>query len=59
VKKYFEKSNIVEKWESSSWAKRRVALEKRRKLNDFERFSITLQKRQRRDKVRKAVKASA
>ncbi|KZO91989.1 60S ribosomal protein L14 [Calocera viscosa TUFC12733] len=59
VKKYFDKSGIAEKWAASSWAKRREALQKRRALNDFERFEILLLKKQRRDTVRKSLKKSA
>jgi large subunit ribosomal protein L14e len=58
VKKYFEKEGVAEKWESSSWAKKRAAFAKRRTLSDFERFSVVVQKKQRRDRVRKACKAA-
>ena len=37
---------------------RRAALERRRKLNDFQRFGVLLEKRKRRDVVRKAVKSA-
>ncbi|KAF8918821.1 ribosomal protein L14-domain-containing protein [Mucidula mucida] len=59
VKKELEKQAIVEKWEKSSWATRRAALEKRRSLNDFGRFEVMLLKKQRRDTVRKALKTKA
>ncbi|KIY63311.1 hypothetical protein CYLTODRAFT_333317, partial [Cylindrobasidium torrendii FP15055 ss-10] len=55
VKKVIEKEAIVEKWEKSSWAQRRAAIEKRRALNDFGRFEVMLLKKQRRDTVRKAL----
>ncbi|KAG5653470.1 hypothetical protein H0H81_000239 [Sphagnurus paluster] len=55
VRKLAEKEAIVEKWEKSSWAKKRAAVEARRSLNDFGRFSVMLAKKQRRDIVRKAV----
>ncbi|KAI0052025.1 60S ribosomal protein L14 [Auriscalpium vulgare] len=58
VKKYVEKEGIVEKWDSSAWAKKRAATEKRRTLNDFERFQVLLLKKARRDRVRKVVKSS-
>lgn len=58
VKKVLEAEGIAEKWASSSWAKRRAALDKRRKLNDFQRFGVLLEKRRRRDVVRKAVKSA-
>ncbi|KAF9027505.1 60S ribosomal protein L14 [Hymenopellis radicata] len=59
VKKELEKQAIVEKWEKSSWATRRAALEKRRSLNDFGRFEVMLLKKQRRDTVRKSLKTKA
>ncbi|TFY66793.1 hypothetical protein EVG20_g4299 [Dentipellis fragilis] len=58
VKKYLEKEGTLQKWESSSWAKRRAAIEKRRSLNDFQRFEVMLLKKQRRDRVRKTVKVA-
>ena len=58
VKKYVEKEAVVEKWEKSSWARKRAAIEKRRKLNDFDRFQVMLQKKARRDRVRKVLKGS-
>ncbi|KII88589.1 hypothetical protein PLICRDRAFT_92306 [Plicaturopsis crispa FD-325 SS-3] len=58
VKKYIEKEDVIAKWEKSSWAQRRAAVEKRRSLNDFERFGVMLAKKSRRDTVRKSVKAA-
>ncbi|KAI0055485.1 60S ribosomal protein L14 [Artomyces pyxidatus] len=58
VKKYVEKEEIVAKWDSSSWAKKRAAVEKRRTLNDFERFQVMIHKKGRRDRVRKLLKSS-
>ncbi|KAI0318364.1 ribosomal protein L14-domain-containing protein [Amylostereum chailletii] len=58
VKKYLEKEGIVAKWANSSWAKKRASVEARRSLSDFDRFQVMLQKKQRRDRVRKAVKAA-
>ncbi|KAF8156558.1 ribosomal protein L14-domain-containing protein [Crassisporium funariophilum] len=55
VKKQLEKEGTVEKWNKSSWAKKRAAVEARRSLNDFARFGVMLAKKQRRDVVRKAV----
>ena len=40
VKKQFEASDVVAKWEASAWAKKRSALERRKKSSDFERFEI-------------------
>ncbi|KAF9257714.1 hypothetical protein L218DRAFT_878822, partial [Marasmius fiardii PR-910] len=59
VKKQLEKEATLTRWESSSWAKKRAAVEKRRTLNDFGRFQVLLEKKRRRDGVRKAIKKSA
>ncbi|EDR01352.1 60S ribosomal protein L14 [Laccaria bicolor S238N-H82] len=55
VRKEVEKEAIVDKWDKSSWAQKRLAVQKRRALSDFGRFSVMLAKKQRRDLVRKAV----
>ncbi|KAH7910972.1 ribosomal protein L14-domain-containing protein [Hygrophoropsis aurantiaca] len=55
IRKHLEKEGTIAKWENSSWAKNRAAIEKRRSLNDFERFGVMLAKKARRDVVRKAV----
>ncbi|KAH0581507.1 60S ribosomal protein L14-A [Termitomyces sp. J132] len=55
VRKLAEKEALAEKWEKSAWAQKRAAMEKRRSLNDFGRFSVMLAKKQRRDVVRKAI----
>jgi len=55
VKKQLEKEGVVEKWNKSGWATKRAAIEQRKKLNDFARFTVMLAKKQRRDIVRKAV----
>lgn len=55
VRKEFEAQKIVEKWEASSWAKRRAAKVSRQNLSDFGRFEVTVLKKRRRDAVRKAV----
>jgi len=56
VRKRFEASGVGQKWANSSWAKKRDAIFKRRKLTDFERFTVMVQKKARRDIVQKAVK---
>ncbi|KDQ53703.1 hypothetical protein JAAARDRAFT_197160 [Jaapia argillacea MUCL 33604] len=56
IRKQLEKEATIEKWNKSSWAQKRAAVEARRKLNDFERFSVMLLKKSRRDRVRKFVK---
>ncbi|KAG8717036.1 hypothetical protein FRC09_014844 [Ceratobasidium sp. 395] len=55
VKKLTEKSDVVTKWENSSWAKKRAAVAKRRTLSDFDRFSVLVLKKQRRDAVNKGL----
>ncbi|KAH8829090.1 ribosomal protein L14-domain-containing protein [Flagelloscypha sp. PMI_526] len=56
VKKQFEQEAVSAKWEKSAWAQKRAAVQKRRELNDFGRFKLTILKKQRRDGVRKALK---
>lgn len=58
VKKHIEAEAIVEKWQKSSWAQKRAAIEKRRTLNDFGRFKVMLAKKARTDRVRKALHAA-
>ena len=48
VKKVFEESGVLAKWEKSAWAQRRAAIQKRRSTSDFERFELLLVKKQRR-----------
>lgn len=55
IRKQLEKEATVEKWEKSSWAQKRAAVEKRRSLNDFERFCVMVAKKARRDTVRKTL----
>lgn len=59
VKKLVEKEAVVEKWNKSAWAQKRVSAAKRRSQTDFDRFKTMIAKKQRRDVIRKAVKASA
>lgn len=59
VRKRVEADDIVAKWEKSAWAKKLEARKRRRSLNDFDRFSVMLLKKQRRDLVRKATATAA
>ncbi|KAF9449720.1 hypothetical protein P691DRAFT_758816 [Macrolepiota fuliginosa MF-IS2] len=59
IRKFVEKEGIVEKWDNSSWAQKRATKEKRKSLNDFDRFKVMVAKKQRRDVVRKAVKKAS
>ena len=58
VKKQVEAEGIVEKWQQSAFAQKRAAIEKRRALNDFGRFKVMIAKKQRADRVRKALHAA-
>ncbi|KAF9652382.1 hypothetical protein BDM02DRAFT_3266443 [Thelephora ganbajun] len=58
VLKQLTSEGIVEKWNKSTWATKRTAIEKRKSLNDFERFKTFVAKKSRRDVVRKSVKAA-
>ena len=49
VAKRVEADGIVEKWEKSKWAQKLAFTEKRRSLNDFARFNVMLEKKQRRN----------
>lgn len=46
VKKLWEKHEIDQKWEESSWAKKAGRQEKRKGLSDFERFKVMRLKKQ-------------
>ncbi|GAA5959669.1 hypothetical protein JCM21900_002152 [Sporobolomyces salmonicolor] len=54
VKKVFDASEVVAKWEKSAWAQKRKATETRRNTSDFERFEVMLLKKQRRRLVQAA-----
>ncbi|KAF8605564.1 60S ribosomal protein L14 [Ceratobasidium sp. AG-I] len=58
VRKYFEKEGTLAKWEGSSWAKKRASVSKRKTLGDFERFSVMVFKKQRRDAAHKSLAKS-
>jgi len=59
IKKQLESEGTIEKWEASSWAKKRKSMEDRRQLNDFGRFAVMLAKKARRDSVRKTLAKAA
>jgi len=42
VRKEDEKEAIVDNWDKSSWAQKRVTVQKRRALTDFGRCSVML-----------------
>lgn len=57
VAKKWKAADIDGKWAASSWAQKRAQHERRRQLNDFERFQVQELKKQRAAAVRKAVQA--
>ena len=40
IARVWEQNNVEKTWAETSWAKKSAALQKRRQLNDFERFKI-------------------
>ena len=58
IRKQLEKEGTVEKWQKSSWAQKRAAVEARRSLNDFGRFKVMIAKKARNDRVHKALHAA-
>jgi len=58
VKKYWEEAEVDSKAAETTSAKKKVSREKKRQLTDFERFKVTVLKKQRRYEVRKAVAKS-
>ncbi|KAF8588167.1 hypothetical protein K439DRAFT_1630004 [Ramaria rubella] len=59
VRKYVEKEAIVEKWDKSAWAQKLDTTKRRRNISDFERFSVQVMKKNRRDRVRRALAKQA
>ncbi|KAG8979188.1 hypothetical protein FRB94_012195 [Tulasnella sp. JGI-2019a] len=55
VRKKMAEQKVLEKWEGSSWYKRRTALAARKTLSDFGRFEVMILKKRRRDVTRKAI----
>ena len=54
-----EKAGTVAKWESSAWAQKRAKVVSRKALTDFDRFSVMLAKKARRDAANKALAKKA
>lgn len=40
VAQQWEKEQVDQKWSESTWSKKRAQFQKRRQLNDFERFKV-------------------
>lgn len=57
VEKLWASAGIDAAWEKSAWAKKIAQQEKRAQLNDFERFQVSLLKKQKKAAVHKAVQA--
>ena len=55
IVKKWESSDIESKWAASSWAKKIARTQRRRELSDFERFQVSVLRKQRAYNVRKAV----
>jgi large subunit ribosomal protein L14e len=51
VRKYFEKEDILNKWNNSSWAKKLDDRKKRSVLTDFDRFKLLKLRKQVPDKI--------
>jgi large subunit ribosomal protein L14e len=46
VAKKWEEAKVQQKFDESAWAKKRTAMQKRRGLNDFERFKVMKMRKQ-------------
>ncbi|PVH94078.1 hypothetical protein DM02DRAFT_603082 [Periconia macrospinosa] len=55
VKKKWEKAEVDSKFEQSTWAKKSAQFQKRRQLNDFERFKVLKLRKQARHEVRRSL----
>ncbi|KAF2262399.1 60S ribosomal protein L14 [Lojkania enalia] len=55
VRAAWEKENVDGKFTESNWAKKREQFQKRRQLNDFERFKVMKLRKQARFEVRKTL----
>uniref|UniRef100_A0A7R9ZBB6 Large ribosomal subunit protein eL14 domain-containing protein n=1 Tax=Pseudictyota dubia TaxID=2749911 RepID=A0A7R9ZBB6_9STRA len=56
LKKAWAEGDTLNKWESSSWAKKLAAKKKRATLSDFDRFKVMVARKQKRYIVAKKVK---
>ena len=53
LKKAWEAGDTLNKWESSSWAKKLSAKKRRANLNDFDRFKVMVARKQRNEIIAK------
>ncbi|KAF1977913.1 hypothetical protein BU23DRAFT_564763 [Bimuria novae-zelandiae CBS 107.79] len=51
----WEKNEVDKKWAEGTWSKKREAFQKRKQLNDFERFKVMKLRKQARFEVRKSL----
>ncbi|PSK34315.1 60S ribosomal protein L14-B [Elsinoe australis] len=58
LKAAWEKANVDDSWNNSTWAKNRASALKRRQLTDFERFKVMRLRKQARFEVRKTLAAA-
>merc|ERR1711887_189149 len=56
VRRAWEKAQVNEKWEQSSWAKKIEARQKRAKMSDFDRFKVMKAKKMRNRIIKAEVK---
>ena len=53
LKKAWEDADAMNKWESSSWAKKLAARKKRANLSDFDRFKVMVARKQKNEIIAK------
>lgn len=57
LKKAWEAADTLNKWESSSWAKKLAAKKKRASLSDFDRFKVMVARKQKSEIIAKKMAA--
>ena len=57
LKKAWEEADTLNKWESSSWAKKLSAKKKRASLSDFDRFKVMVARKQKSEIIAKKLAA--
>eukprot|EP00300_Choanocystis_sp_HF-7_P014371 c18668_g1_i1.p1 GENE.c18668_g1_i1~~c18668_g1_i1.p1 ORF type:complete len:133 (+),score=22.26 c18668_g1_i1:52-450(+) len=53
IQKAFTEAKVSEQWEKTSWAKKRSSAVRRAALTDFERFKVTIGRKQRSNAIHK------
>lgn len=54
VAKYFKAAEIQQKWEKTGWAQKLARQQKRRKMDDFDRFKVMIARKHRSAAIKKA-----